>query len=62
MGLLETPEIELTCRSWGIDGAGKENRPRATTVWNSHKGTKIILQVKVKKILKHAKITQTKKM
>lgn len=32
MGLLETPEIELTCRSWGIDGAGKENRPRATTV------------------------------
>lgn len=34
-----------TWRSWGIDGAGNENLPRATTTWNSHKGEKAILQV-----------------
>lgn len=36
-------KISHTWRSFGIDGAGKENRPRATTAWNSHRGTNTIL-------------------
>lgn len=37
-----------TCRSWGIDGAGKENLPLATTAWNSQRGAKMILQNQAK--------------
>ena len=33
-----------TWRSLGRDGAGKENLPRATTVWKSQRGENTILQ------------------
>lgn len=35
-----------TWRSWGTDGAGNENLPRATTPWNSQSGRKMILHIK----------------
>lgn len=33
-----------TLRPWGIDGAGRENLPLATTAWNNQRGENTILQ------------------
>lgn len=42
-------EAYLTWRPWGIEGAGKENLPRAATAWKSQRGENTILPKRNKK-------------
>ncbi len=52
--------VSHTWRSWGSEGAGKENLLRAKTAWKSHRGANTILQNK-NKSKHHLKIYNEKK-
>lgn len=50
--------IHHTLRPWGIDGAGRENLPLATTAWNNQRGENTNLQIA--QIQNQLKIAETR--